>query len=172
MPRLPSFLGLLAALVVAAPLAGCVDEADVDGPVAPGEPVSLGALEAAVAPYGEWIDTPRYGLVFRPAASPDFVPYASDGRWVRSDDGWEFESDDPWGPVTYHYGRWVDDAALGWVWVPDTTWGPAWVDWRMNDAYIGWVPLAPGGFVGVYGPWFFVRARDFVRPYVAAHVVR
>src|SRR5205085_1063852 len=31
-----------------------------------------------------------------------------------------------------------------WVWTPDATWGPAWVDWRYNDNYYGWAPLPPG----------------------------
>ena len=35
------------------------------------------------------------------------------------------------------------DAALGLVWSPDTTWGPAWVNWRHNDSYYGWAPLPP-----------------------------
>jgi hypothetical protein len=32
---------------------------------------------------------------------------------------------------------------VGWVWVPDYEWGPAWVSWRSNDDYIGWAPLPP-----------------------------
>jgi hypothetical protein len=38
----------------------------------------------------------------------------------------------------------VSDPYYGWVWVPDTVWGPAWVGWREGGNYIGWAPLPPG----------------------------
>ncbi|MCJ7581250.1 MAG: hypothetical protein MUP98_12040, partial [Candidatus Aminicenantes bacterium] len=44
----------------------------------------------------------------------------------------------------FHYGRWGWDNYLGWYWVPDTVWGPAWVTWRQSSLYIGWAPLPPG----------------------------
>src|SRR5574337_2168421 len=63
--------------------------------------------------------------------------------------------DDPFGWATSHYGRWV--YANRWVWVPDTTWGPAWVTWRQGDDYIGWAPCGYGA--NAYVPdqyWRFV----------------
>jgi len=33
-------------------------------------------------------------------------------------------SDEPWGWACYHYGTWVDDPAVGWVWVPGVEWAP------------------------------------------------
>jgi len=27
--------------------------------------------------------------------------------------------------------------------MPDDVWGPAWVEWRYDDEYIGWAPLRP-----------------------------
>jgi hypothetical protein len=44
---------------------------------------------------------------------------------------------------TYHYGRWIRADEVGWCWVPDYEWGPAWVSWRSDDDYIGWAPLPP-----------------------------
>jgi hypothetical protein len=32
---------------------------------------------------------------------------------------------------------------IGWVWVPGTEWGPAWVSWRRSPGYVGWAPLPP-----------------------------
>src|SRR6185437_1270210 len=84
------------------------------------------AVEDFVAPlanYGTWVDVAPYGRVWQPAddiAGEDFTPYASDGAWVAGDDGsWTFRSkyDDEWGWAAYHYGRWVDHEAYGWVWV-------------------------------------------------------
>jgi hypothetical protein len=64
---------------------------------------------------------------------------------------------------------------MGWFWVPDVLWGPAWVAWRWGDAHVGWAPLPPGSdFVPGrgFGPggrwdvpghsWNFVRGRDFL----------
>ncbi|MFZ1290413.1 MAG: DUF6600 domain-containing protein, partial [Melioribacteraceae bacterium] len=45
--------------------------------------------------------------------------------------------------ATYHYGRWFFDDYYGWVWMPDSEWGPSWVEWRYDDYYIGWAPLPP-----------------------------
>jgi hypothetical protein len=52
-------------------------------------------------------------------------------------------SNEPFGWITYHYGRWYFDDYYGWVWMPDDVWAPAWVEWRYDDDYIGWAPLPP-----------------------------
>jgi hypothetical protein len=52
-------------------------------------------------------------------------------------------SNEPFGWITYHYGRWYYDNYYGWVWMPDDVWAPAWVEWRYDDDYIGWAPLPP-----------------------------
>jgi len=46
-----------------------------------------------------------------------------------------------WAP--FHYGRWRRHSMYGWIWMPGTVWGPAWVSWRHCDAAIGWAPLPP-----------------------------
>ncbi len=69
-------------------------------------------------------------------------PY-NNGRWVWTDDGWYWDSDEPWAWATYHYGRWYDDDYYGWVWVPGYDWSPAWVEWRFGGGAMGWAPLGP-----------------------------
>lgn len=96
-------------------------------------------------PHGDWIETSSYGYVFRPNVvhrNRSWRPYV-DGRWVYSDYGWTWVSDEPFGWATYHYGRWVQLERRGWCWVPGDEWAPAWVSWRYSDDYVGWAPLPP-----------------------------
>jgi hypothetical protein len=67
------------------------------------------------------------------------------GYWVDTDYGWMWISQDPWGGIPYHYGRWAYDGYYGWVWVPDddAVWAPAWVAWRYGGDFVGWAPLPP-----------------------------
>ena len=73
----------------------------------------------------------------------DWRPYVDQGQWQYSDNGWSWHSDYSWGWAAFHYGRWTNDGRLGWVWVPDKVWGPAWVSWRLAYSSTGWAPL-PG----------------------------
>ena len=50
-------------------------------------------------------------------------------------------SDEPWGYVTHHYGRWGWTLSLGWYWIPGIHFSPAWVAWQNSDVYFGWAPL-------------------------------
>ena len=82
---------------------------------------------------GEWIHTPEYGTVWRPRrVSGDWQPYVY-GRWVWTQAGWAWASDEPFGWAVYHYGRWGWSPAFGWMWVPGRNWAPAWVTWRWSD---------------------------------------
>ncbi len=125
-------------------------------------------------PYGIWVSYRPYGYVWVPRnVGYSWRPYAS-GHWAWTDYGWTWVSLERWGWIAFHYGRWGFDQALGWFWVPDIVWGPAWVAWRWGDAHIGWAPLPPGidyvpgrGFgrrdwqiPGHF--WNFVRGRDFM----------
>lgn len=97
----------------------------------------------ALAPYGEWLQHPRHGLVWRPTpVDRSWRPYTN-GRWVLTQDGYVFETDEPWGWATYHYGNWQNSSEYGWVWVPGTTWYPHTVTWRSSDEYVGWAPVPP-----------------------------
>src|SRR2546426_2979521 len=96
-------------------------------------------------PYGGWIETSDYGYVWQPReteSSRSWRPYTN-GRWVYTDAGWTWISDEAFGWATYHYGRWTRLRNIGWVWVPGDEWAPAWVSWRKSNDYIGWAPLPP-----------------------------
>jgi hypothetical protein len=96
-----------------------------------------------LTPYGMWIYHPPYGYVWLPErVSYGWRPYTN-GQWVWTDFGWTWVSSYRWGWIPFHYGRWGRDRHLGWFWMPDTIWGPAWVSWRRGDLYIGWAPLPP-----------------------------
>ena len=114
---------------------------------------------------GEWIDTPDYGRVWRPTrVSDEWQPYLY-GRWVWTNAGWAWASDEPFGWAVYHYGRWAWSPAAGWMWVPGRTWAPAWVAWRWTDGYAAWCPLGPRSAI-VERPalWVVVPTRRFLEP--------
>lgn len=125
-------------------------------------------------PYGAWVSYRPYGYVWIPRnVGYNWRPYTA-GYWAWTDYGWTWVSLERWGWIAFHYGRWGFDMRLGWFWVPDIVWGPAWVAWRWGDAHIGWAPLPPGAdFVPGRGfgrrqwdipghSWNFVRGRDFM----------
>lgn len=107
---------------------------------------SLSSFEAQLSPYGSWMQVSGYGLCWRPnvtASDPLWRPYADQGHWSYTADGWYWQSEYPWGNIAFHYGRWYRDTS-GWVWVPGYDWAPAWVCWRQADEFCGWAPLPPG----------------------------
>ena len=128
-----------------------------------------------LSPYGRWEVVGSYGRCWIPGGvDADWRPY-SNGYWQRTDDGWYWVSNEPWGWATYHYGRWDRSPRYGWYWVPQTQWAPAWVSWRQGNGYVGWAPLSPSarfgrrGFVEVddriIAPrYVFVEQRRFLEP--------
>lgn len=129
-----SFFSILAATLLfnfAAPTA----RAEVD--------ISVDFFHENLAPYGDWVDVEDYGYCWQPRdVDADWRPY-SDGRWVYTDAGWTWDSDEPYSWAVYHYGRWARIDEVGWVWVPGTEWGPGWVSWRRGSRHVGWAPLPP-----------------------------
>lgn len=131
-----------------------------------------------LSPHGDWLDVEGYGYAWRPrlAAQASWRPYM-DGRWMWSDHGWAWNSNEPFGWACYHYGRWVRVSRHGWVWIPGREWAPAWVSWRTGPDYVGWAPLPPGpGFNVSYishdcdvryglspGSYFFIQSSHFGR---------
>lgn len=113
------------------------------------EPVgSIDAFHDRLSPYGAWIDDARLGRVFVPDQA-DFVPYR-DGHWRYTGAGMLWQSAEPFGWATSHYGRWGFSQRLErWAWVPDRTWGPAWVDWVEADGDFGWAAMPPAAYVGI-----------------------
>jgi hypothetical protein len=141
---------------------------------------------------GEWVDYGNYGPVWYPTqVQENWRPYV-DGRWTPSQEGYVFETQEPWGYATYHYGNWMPTREYGWVWVPGRTWYPNTVAWRNSpdsvgpdNSYIGWAPIPPPNYnpapgyyppnysgTGYYGGgvdslltspfWIFVRAASFL----------
>ncbi|MEO8275410.1 MAG: cell envelope integrity protein TolA [Thermoanaerobaculia bacterium] len=152
-----------------------------------GPGVDVGFFYNELSPYGEWVHRNPYGWVWFPRRVPaNWRPYAY-GRWVDSDYGWTWVSAEPFGWATYHYGRWAYDRYIGWVWVPGTVWGPAWVAWQQGGGYVGWAPLPPeiGFDIGVglrlgglnlsfsIRPtrYTFVEERQFLAPRVSTYLV-
>ena len=137
-----------------------------------------------LSPYGSWIQINSGVVVWRPTIIRlDWSPY-QDGRWIWTDDGWYWDSYEPYGNITYHYGRWYFDDYYGWLWYPDYDWAPAWVEWRYDNDYIGWAPLSPYASFSIttgiffsytyYAPyyhWHFVSFRHFCNPYVYNYYV-
>ena len=105
--------------------------------------VSYNDFYQNLAPYGQWIEDPKYGYVWSPNVDGGFRPYYTSGHWALTDYGNTWISDLPWGWACFHYGRWTFDNYYGWLWIPGTTWGPAWVSWRDADGTFGWSPLDP-----------------------------
>jgi hypothetical protein len=126
-------------------------------------------FRAALEGYGQWVQHPRWGEVWIPEqVPPDWQPYRL-GHWAYTDEwGWYWDSEEDFGWVTYHYGRWVFDRGLGWIWIPGKEWGPAWVDWRQGDDFVGWAPLPPDEAIDedyeTPDTYMFVRAGDLLAP--------
>jgi len=146
-----------------------------------GAAISVSVFYDSLEPYGEWLEVADYGYVWHPAdIDEQWQPYTA-GHWVFTDAGWTWMSDEPFGWAVYHYGRWARLASVGWVWVPETEWGPAWVSWRRSPKHVGWAPLPPEArfrqdvalstWVDAYydiGPTYynFVEVRQFGAPHL------
>ena len=145
---------------------------------------SVGLFYSSLTPYGTWIQLDGGLTVWRPLhLRRDWAPYRN-GHWVWTDDGWYWDSYDPFGFIFFHYGRWYYDNYYGWIWVPDNVWAPAWVEWRYNDDYIGWAPLPPyasfsfgfgisftNNYITPYSYWHFVNYRYMCAAHPFDHFV-
>ncbi|MBL9132066.1 MAG: hypothetical protein JNG86_12760 [Verrucomicrobiaceae bacterium] len=117
----------------------------VSAPVpAPTVPRDYSIFYERLAPHGRWLDVSGYGLCFQPRVAKTRVwrPYV-DGCWAWTSLGWAWQSNEPFGWATYHYGRWIELTRHGWIWVPGSEWAPAWVAWRQSRDHVGWAPLPP-----------------------------
>lgn len=144
----------------------------------------FGYFYTSLSPYGSWIEFGDGVYGWRPVnMRMGWAPYAN-GRWIWTSDGWYWDSYEPYGYIVYHYGRWYYDDYYGWVWIPDYQWAPAWVEWRYDDAYIGWAPLPPYAVFSIslgihfthtyytpYSHWHFVQYHYFCDPYVGNYYV-
>lgn len=101
--------------------------------------------------FGSWYHLDPYGMVWRPVVTMDWSPMMN-GYWVWSSYGWVWVSYDPFPDDVYHYGFWINDFALGWVWIPDYVWAPVQAEWVWWDDCIAWAPLPPPG-IRYEDPW-------------------
>jgi hypothetical protein len=133
-----------------------------------------------LAPYGEWIWTPEQGWVWRPTGvSPDWRPYTY-GHWTYTEHGWTWVSSYDWGWAPFHYGRWASLDHIGWVWVPGSVWGPAWVTWRYSGTHVGWSPMLAGYdwwygwayYPVYYSHWTFMHWNHFCDRHPHHHYTR
>ncbi len=136
-----------------------VEEEVGEGEIADTDASAVVVFRDRLSPYGSWVETPGYGLVWVPASrvvGPDFSPYVSAGHWELTEEGdWLWVSDYEWGAIPFHYGRWVWAGDMGWAWVPGRVYSPAWVTWRVGaDGYIGWAPL-PAWYYWVGGVAYY-----------------
>lgn len=117
--------------------------------------------------YGQWINVPALGNVWRPNVSSDWRPYSS-GQWEWTNNGWMWLSDEPYSWIIYHYGFWAFTDADRWVWIPQYEWSSSRVSWIADDDYVGWAPLSPPGWSlpryfddNADRIWIVVHTRDF-----------
>src|SRR5262245_8842794 len=161
--------GLVGRLLVSAALSlGCASCAVQGGPeaglpAAEGPPPAQGTaarmgLAPGLRPFydelkdeGDWILVEPHGWVFRPRVNTvAWRPY-QDGHWEPSYAfAWVWESHDPFGWITDHYGFWFHDDFQGWLWQPYGAWAPSWVAWVQVGNFVGWAPLPPADTPG-YG---------------------
>jgi hypothetical protein len=146
--------------------------------------ISFNYFYSALQPHGEWIEIDYDVFVWRPyRVGHNWQPY-SEGRWAWTNNGWYWDSYEPFGWATYHYGRWYFDDYFGWVWMPGYDWAPAWVEWRYSDDYIGWAPLSPYAAFDIhrgihfsiswrtgYNHWHFVSFKHFGSHNIHNHFV-
>jgi hypothetical protein len=155
------------AVVAAIALAALVPSSLARAQPVPSAQQDLNNVYETLTPYGVWVEMDPWGLVWKPdvnVVGSLFYPYLTRGHWMHTAQGWAWASDFEWGWLTFHYGRWLLAADYGWAWVPDTNWAPAWVDWRIGDTYVGWMPKQPEGTTPRQTPsWAFVPLKDFTR---------
>ena len=90
--------------------------------------------------YGQWTSLAPYGPVWMPSAPAGWRPYMN-GSWRYTRYGWTWIDSDPWGWPVHHFGRWGRHESRGWFWIPQRTWGPAWVGWAIAADHVAWSPL-------------------------------
>ncbi len=103
-------------------------------------PDPLAPYASQFARHGEWTDLPEYGRVWMPSAAAGWRPYTN-GAWRFTRYGWTWIDAEPWAWPVHHFGRWGRHEQRGWFWMPQRTWGPAWVGWAVAADHLAWSPL-------------------------------
>jgi len=144
--------------------------------------VDDGVFYDRLSTHGSWTWTQGQYVWVPTGIDAGWRPYTR-GRWIYTDYGWTWASNEPFGWATYHYGRWGFSNRIGWFWVPGNRWGPAWVSWRQSDDYLAWAPLPPsydrgglsinisfGDIPNYY--WSAVPSRNFLSDDLPRYYVR
>lgn len=126
---------------------------------------------------GDWVEVEDVGWCWRPRVSVEWRPFWR-GRWGAYSGGLTWVSDDPFGYVTSHFGRWGWSLNWGWHWIPGVHYSPAWVAWNWTGEYCGWAPLnywnSPTSWgYGAWGGghcWNVVSIRDFHQSHIDHHI--
>jgi hypothetical protein len=128
------------------------------------------SFRQVLSKYGSFVQHRSYGEVWVPTATPaGWHPYPP-CQWARTKEfGWYYNDKSEWGAIVHHYGRWANDAQMGWVWAPGSAFSPGWVAWRTSDAYVGWAPLPPtqnfqdvsANQFNTADDWIFMDRKDF-----------
>lgn len=138
--------------------------------------INFNTFYRQLSPYGQWRDIPRYGQVWI-YSEPGFRPYATNGQWENTDDGWYWNSNYAWGDIPFHYGRWELDPYYGWIWIPGYDYAPAWVVWSETADCYGWAPLGYGLDISVSlgripsNRWMYASFGNINRPYIDRYCI-
>jgi len=129
-------VGATRTVQVAAPAAPTTVHVAVN--ITVGQPLVERDVRLALAEHGRW-QSSSLGELWIPSVAEreEFVPYVTHGQWVQSAQGPQWSTPFAWGPIVFHYGRWVRVGSL-WGWRFDRAYSPSTVLWRRSGPYVGW----------------------------------
>jgi hypothetical protein len=129
-------------------------------------------VRGVLSQYGRFVQHAKYGEVWVPTVTPQgWHPYPP-CNWVNSRKyGWYYDDKTQWGQIVHHYGRWVSDPQMGWIWTPGAEFSPGWVVWRTSPEWVGWAPMLPDEDVKTVATtdvdnaayWTFVETKKFAQ---------
>ncbi len=161
----------IVALSCASPAASAQNAQDTQATSATNSTVAPD-VRNTLSQYGRFVQHQKYGEVWVPTVTPQgWHPYPP-CNWVNSKQyGWYYDDKTPWGQIVHHYGRWVYDAQMGWIWTPGSEFSPGWVVWRTSPEWVGWAPMLPDQDVQQIsasdfnnaGYWIFVETQKFAQ---------
>lgn len=108
--------------------------------------------------YGEWVWDDLFGYVWRPHYN-DYYPWGNwspyfYGQWREVNGQLFWVPEESWGWVPYHLGLWIWNKKHGWLWLPGSTFAPAWATWEFFRGYYTWRPWS-------MWDWYFMNYYYF-----------
>ena len=144
-PRTIGLVRVLLLVVAAITPLGAARSVHAQGSIGIATSTTVQQMMTDLNNYGTWIPDREWGWVWQPrGVLPGWRPY-SHGQWLVAEGfGMYWQSYEPFGWAVYHYGRWAWwGGNKGWVWIPDKTWGPGYVNWAYGEGYVAWTPMEP-----------------------------